>query len=178
MAIDRKDFVRDRDKQNPYGDHPLAIGHGQTISQPTTVAFMLEKLAVKEGNKVLDVGSGSGWTTALLAKLVGKKGKVIGAEKIDELVAFGRRNLEKYDLPQASIEKAHDKVIGAPENAPYDRILVSAESNSVPQPLLDQLKSDGRLVIPVNGSIEVIDKASDGSLTTETYPGFVFVPLV
>ena len=84
--IDRRDFVTDEEKGAAYGDYPLPIGFGQTISQPYTVAFMLELLGAEEGNRVLDIGSGSGWTTALLACVVGRQGSVIGLERIDELV--------------------------------------------------------------------------------------------
>ncbi|MGB9609289.1 MAG: protein-L-isoaspartate O-methyltransferase family protein, partial [Minisyncoccia bacterium] len=88
--VDRMNFVIDYVKNEAYRNSPLAIGFGQTISQPLTVAFMLELLDVQEGNKVLDVGSGSGWTTALLAELVGEKGKVYGIEIIPELYEFGK----------------------------------------------------------------------------------------
>jgi protein-L-isoaspartate(D-aspartate) O-methyltransferase len=176
-AIDRKDFVIARDKLSAYEDRPLQIGYGQTISQPSTVAFMMESLDAKPGDKVMDVGSGSGWTTALMAYIVGRYGSVLGLEIIPQLVKFGRGNLSKYDLNNAQINRA-SKTVGAPNSGPYDRILVSAATDSVPMALLDQLKSGGRLVIPVMGAIEVIEKRDDGSLSQEAHQGFMFVPLV
>jgi protein-L-isoaspartate(D-aspartate) O-methyltransferase len=97
LMIDRADFVLDRSAQDIYEDYPLSIGHGQTISQPRTVAMMMEMLEVKEGDKVLDIGSGSGWTTALLSFIVGDKGSVTGVERVSELVKFGNSNLAKYN---------------------------------------------------------------------------------
>jgi protein-L-isoaspartate(D-aspartate) O-methyltransferase len=175
--IDRKDFVGTENKPATYQDRPLPIGSGQTISQPSTVAFMLEKLDPKSGNKILDIGSGSGWTTALLGYLVGPKGRVIGLERIPELVEFGRNNLAKYNLKNTAILKAKEE-IGHPHEGPFDRILVSAESDYLPIELIDQLKAGGRLVLPIQGAIEVVSKEVDGSINQESYPGFVFVPLV
>ena len=122
--IDRADFVVDEYKGEAYGDYPLPIGYGQTISQPSTVALMLELLQPAEGDKVLDVGSGSGWTTALLAQIVGPKGKIFGLELVPELVKFGRENIARYNFPWAEIEQARE-VIGKPEETPVN----SAKSN-------------------------------------------------
>jgi len=95
QAVDRIDFVPLKYLDEAYGDYPLPIGYGQTISQPFTVAFMLELLQPQKGDKILDVGSGSGWTTALLAHIVQEEGSVRGIELIPELVAFGKKNLNK-----------------------------------------------------------------------------------
>ena len=192
LAIDRANFVPEALRGGAYKDYALPIGYGATISQPTTVAFVLEKLDVREGQKVLDIGSGSGWTTALLANLVGEKGKVIGLEIVPEIVAFGQRNLAKYHsyIPgkvgisklNAEIRQAEKGAVGLPEEAPFERILVSAAAREVPRELIDQLAPDGVLVIPVGRQFESqkilrIRKKSDGTLETEEYPGFVFVPL-
>lgn len=175
--IDRKDFVGISNLSTAYQDRPLSIGKGQTISQPSTVAFMLEKLDPKPGNTILDIGSGSGWTTALLGYLVGDKGKVIGLERIPELVSIGKNNLSKYHLKNAVIKRAGEEV-GLSKEGPYDKILVSAESDYLPIELIDQLKAGGRIVIPIQGAIEVVSKEADGSINQESYPGFIFVPLV
>ncbi|MBI4121543.1 MAG: protein-L-isoaspartate(D-aspartate) O-methyltransferase [Candidatus Ryanbacteria bacterium] len=176
-AIDRKDFVPKEFVRDAYKDIPLPIGHGQTISQPYTVAFMLELLDPKAGNKILDVGSGSGWTTALLAHIVWREGAVFGVERVQELADFGKKNLEKYKFAHASIEKA-GKALGLPKKAPFDRILVSAASSELPQELVDQLAIGGIMVIPIGDTIYKIIKKSEGEITREAHHGFVFVPLV
>lgn len=177
-AIDRADFVRPESYHEAYGDYPLPIGGDGTISQPSTVAFMLELLAPKVGDTILDVGSGSGWTTALLAHVVGVKGRVWGVEIVPELVQFGTANLAKYDLPQAHILAAHEDALGLPERGPFDKILVSAAAQELSDTLIDQLKPGGRLVIPINNSVWNIEKKPDGSIKQTEYSGFVFVPLI
>lgn len=174
--IDRKDFVRSDFEDDAYLDIPLPIGNGQTISQPTTVAFMLELLDLKAGNKVMDVGSGSGWTTALIAKIVGKTGSVVGVELLDNLINFGQNNIAKYNLPNVVIKKT-GKTLGLPHEAPFDRILVSAASEDIPEELISQLAINGIMVVPIKNSIFKITKKQKES-KTEEYPGFVFVPLI
>ena len=155
-------------------DGPLRIGRGQTNSQPRTVAEMLRLLDVHTGQRVLDVGSGSGWTTALLAHLVGKTGRVVGVELEPELVRFGATNLSATDQPWATIEEATAGVLGAPDRAPYDRILVSAEASVLPTELVEQLGPEGRLVIPVAGRMTLV--VMPGPVVTE-HGGYRFVPL-
>lgn len=174
--IDRADFVLDEYKKEAYGDYPLPIGYGQTISQPSTVAFMLELLRPEEGNKILDVGSGSGWTTALMAQIVGSRGRVWGLELVPELVEFGRKNLGKYNFSWAEIRQAGKK-LGLQEEVPFDKILVSASGDEMPQELIDQLKAGGRLVIPIQNSIWKVDKISKTEIDKTEFPGFAFVPL-
>ncbi len=173
MKIDRKDFVLKEYESEAYEDYPLPIGFNQTISQPSTVFFMLKLLNPKKGEKILDVGSGSGWTTALLAEAVGEKGKVLGVEKIPELVEFGRNNISKYDFKNVKIFEAK-KELGLPSKAPFDKILVSASAKEVPEELINQLKDKGTMVIPVGNNILKIQKGGK----TEKYEGFVFVPLI
>lgn len=175
--VDRMDFVKNEHKSSAYQDRPLPIGYGQTISQPTTVAFMLERLEVEKDEEVLDVGSGSGWTTALLAYLVTPSGSVVGVERIPELVKFGQVNLSKYDYEHARIEQAGDK-LGWEKDAPYDKILVSAAAQEIPQELIDQLKVGGSMVLPVKSSIYKITKTSDKKHEIQKFYGFSFVPLV
>jgi protein-L-isoaspartate(D-aspartate) O-methyltransferase len=155
-------------------DRALPIGYGQTNSQPTTVRAMLRALRVGEGMRVLDIGSGSGWTTVLLARLVRESGLVIGVERIVELVADGSRAVTAADVPWASVRAARTSVLGAPDDAPFDRILVSAQGHEVPRPLVDQLAEDGLMVVPVDGRLLRVDARG----REEDLGGYVFVPLV
>ncbi len=177
--VDRKDFVRPEYFDLAYEDIPLPIGYGQTISQPTTVAFMLELLQPKKGLKVLDVGTGSGWTTALLAHIVGKEGEVVGVEIIPELVEFGKQNISRYCKGLNANIFLAKKEFGYPLESPYDRILVSASGNEVPVALIRQLKKGGVMIIPVKNSIWKVIRRSVNTddIWKEEYPGFVFVPL-
>ncbi len=177
-SVDRKDFVTN--PSEAYLDKPLSIGTSETvstISQPTTVAIMFELLNTNEGDKVLDIGSGSGWTTALLAHVVGKKGNVTGLEIVPELVDFGAKNLSKYDFENAEIVQAQKGVLGIPGKM-FNRILVSASAQEFPEELLDQLKEGGVIVIPVKNSLFGIKKRIGGKIEKVKCPGFVFVPLV
>lgn len=179
LAVDRADFVPKDCQVEAYEDYPLPIGAGQTISQPTTVFFMLELLSPGKGHKVLDIGSGSGWTTALLSQVVGKEGEVTGLEIVSELVQEGRENLSKYDFPQTEILEAQKHEIGLPAKSPYDRILVSAEFlDEIPQTLIDQLKPGGVLVAPVRGAVVRIYKRKDGEIEKDAHYGFAFVPYI
>lgn len=173
----RVDFLPKSTKALAGLDMPLEIGFGQTSSQPTTVRWMLEKLEVQPGEKVLDVGSGSGWTAALLSSIVGKKGEVYAVEKIPQLLKMGTDNCKKAKVGNVKFFEAGDK-FGLLDEAPYDRILVSASADELPTDLIDQLKVGGRLVIPVRSSIMVIDKTGNRVYSCVEYPGFVFVPLV
>lgn len=191
QKINRADFMLPEDQDEAEGNYPLSIGHGQTISQPFTVAFMLELLQPQPGDKVLDIGSGSGWTTALLAEIVGPKGQVFAIERIPELKEFGENNFKNHVLAlnRASAASSGSRVQflcsdgwqGLPSQSPFDRILVSAAAREIPQKLLDQLAVGGRLVIPVGKfeqAITVVDRASEKEYKEKRYPGFVFVPLV
>jgi len=162
-------------------DRPLEIGHGQTNSQPTTVRHLLELMEAEPGDRVLDVGCGSGWTTALLAQLVGRKGEVVGVEIVPDLVAFGRANLAGLHLPWARIEQARDDVLGRPEDGPFDRILVSAEANGVPDALVEQLREGGLMVVPVRGRLWTVRRPAGwpGTKADVVRHGhYAFVPLL
>lgn len=175
-TIDRADFVPRTEKGLAYENAPLPIGYGQTISQPYTVAFMLGLLDPQEWDIVLDIGSGSGWTTALLGHVVGKTGYVTGVEIIPELVTMGQNNLKKYSHLHAIIVQAKEGVLGIPGNT-FDKILVSASASTFPSELLDQLKPNGRLIIPVGNSIFLYQKDDVWNVYHREFPGFAFVPL-
>lgn len=174
--IDRANFVLDATGSDIYADYPLPIGHGQTISQPTTVAMMLEMLHPKEGQKILDIGSGSGWTTALLAHIVGDKGFVTGLERVAYLVKYGNNNLKKYGVKNAKIIQAKNNL--GVKGEIFDRILVSAAAHKLPLELTQQLNNGGKLVIPVKNSIYEITKRENGELEGVEHYGFTFVPLI
>lgn len=158
-------------------DAALPIGHGQTNSQPSTVRAMLDLLEVGPGQRVLDVGCGSAWTTALLGDLVGPEGEVVGVEIIPELVAWGQSNLASYALPWTRVEQADEDVLGAPGSGPYDRILVSAEAKRVPGGLVDQLVLGGLMVVPVRGRMTVVRRTA-GEPEVHQEGWYSFVPLV
>lgn len=175
--VDRAQFMRPQYRHLSEVDEPMPIGQGQTISQPYTVRKMLEWLDVKPGQKVLDVGSGSGWTTALLSELVGPKGKVYAVERVPELVEFGRANVERYGAKNVEFHQAGDE-FGLSEEAPFERILVSAAADELPQELVEQLKIGGKMVIPVHNDILEITKLAKDKLDIKRHSGFVFVPLL
>lgn len=178
--INRIEFVPEDLESEAEKDIALPVGYGQTISQPLVVAFMMELLNPQRGQKILDVGSGSGWTTAILAYIVGDKGKVISIERIKELKEFGEKNVEKYSFISKGIAEFQvgDGSKGLPAEAPFDRILVSAEASEIPQALKDQLKIGGKMVVPMKNNIIYLEKKSDTEFYKEEFPGFVFVPLI
>ena len=197
--IKRVDFLPKEIKDLAELNEALPIGYGQTISQPLVVAFMLEQLEPKEGDKILDIGSGSGWTSALLKEIVGKKGRVIAIDIIPELVEFGKKNVAKYNFlapyrtkgSGAGIEKGlpagrqgiveficTDGSKGYKKEAPYDKILASASAQSLPQAWKEQLKIGGRIVTPIGSSIWLFIKKTEKEFAEIEYPGFAFVPLI
>lgn len=179
-AIDRADFVPEEKRLAAYENYPLSIGYGQTISQPQTVAFMLEHLAPEEGNTVLDVGSGSGWQTALLAQIVGPNGKVVALEIIPELKEMGEHNAEKYGFVNEGRVEFHatNAKDGFPAGSPFDRIIAAASSKEISEVWKVQLKIGGRIVAPIGESIVMLKKKTDGTFEKHEYPGFIFVPFV
>jgi protein-L-isoaspartate(D-aspartate) O-methyltransferase len=176
-ALPRAGFLPRRQRRRAEYDGPLEIGHGQTSSQPRTVDAMLRLLEVRPGDRVLDVGAGSGWTTALLARLTGPGGEVFGLELEPDLVRFGSANLGRTHQPWAAIRAATPGVLGDRDHAPYDRILVSAEARELPAALVDQLAPDGRMVAPVAGWMLLVVGGGDGQPTVTRHGAYRFVPL-
>lgn len=177
-TIKRTDFMPDDMNGLAEFNEALPIGFGQTISQPLVVAFMLEQLQPRPGDKILDIGSGSGWTSALLGEIAGKEGKVIAIETVPELKEFGEKNASKYNRGQVQFILA-DGSKGYEKEMPYDKILCSAAvQEKVPKPWKDQLKIGGRIVTPVGSSIWLLIKKGDDNFEAIEYTGFAFVPLV
>ncbi len=176
-AVPRRDFLPAAQRRHHHRDVPLPLGHGQTNSQPSTVARMLELLDVRPGDRVLDIGAGSGWSTALLAWLTGPTGSVLGLERIPELVEFGSANLARAGMPWARLVAATPGVLGQPDDGPWDRILVSAQAPDLPGSLVDQLAPGGVLVVPVAGRMLRVLAGPDGPVVQE-HGWYRFVPLV
>jgi len=179
--VPRHEFVPPELREYAYSDQPLPIGHGQTISAPSMIAIMMETLDLRPGQKVLEVGAGSGYNAALLAEVVGKDGRVVSIERVPALVDFSRENLRRAGYSNVSVVLG-DGTLGYPDEAPWDRILVTACAPQVPQPLLDQLADGGKIGLPL-GRHEmyqiwtVVEKRED-KMETREYGGCAFVPLI
>lgn len=175
-AVPRRPFLPRRQRRYAAEDRPIEIGHGQTNSQPRTVRTMLQLLDVCPGNHVLDVGCGSGWTSALLGHLVGESGRVLGVEIVPALVTTARSNLAGRD--QVEIQAADPHVLGAPDRGPFDKILVSAQAAAIPQPLIGQLAVGGRLVAPVRSVMTVAERVGPDDTVVSEHGRYSFVPLI
>ena len=178
--IKRVDFLPDDIKDLAELNEALPIGYGQTISQPLVVAFMIELLDPQPRDKILDVGSGSGWTSALLAEIVGEKGKVIAIDIIPELVEFGKKNVSKYNFLEKGVAEfiCADGSKGYQKEAQFDKILASASAREIPKAWKEQLKIGGRIVTPIGSSIWLFIKKTERDFEEFEYPGFAFVPLI
>lgn len=175
--IKREDFLPEDLKDSSELDIALPIGFNQTISQPQVVALMLELLDAQEGNNVLDIGSGSGWTSSLLTELVGENGAVTAVEIIPELKELGEKNASRYNFKNVEFILA-DESKRYEKKAPFDRILISAVAEKVQDYWLEQLKEGGNLVFPMDFSIWKYSKIAQGRFKKQEYPGYVFVPLM
>ena len=175
--VPRHEFVPYELQDMAYDDGPLPIGRNQTISQPYTVALMLDALELKDGQKVLEIGAGSGWNAALLQELVGRQGRVYAVEIIEELALEARENLKKVGSGARII--VGDGSIGLKKHAPYDRIIVTSACPEIPAPLVEQLADGGIIVAPVGRLFQTMIKGikSGQGLKTESLGSFRFVPL-
>lgn len=178
-TVPRHEFVDQRYIEMAYADRPLPIGHGQTISQPYIVAYMTELLAVGKDDVVLEVGTGSGYQAAVLANMVKH---VYSIEIVEPLAQQSKKVLNQLGYGNVTV-KAGDGYLGWPEHAPFDGIIVTAAPDHVPQPLIDQLKPGGRLVVPVGPTwstqkLMLLTKREDGGVDKENVMAVGFVPLV
>lgn len=175
--VAREDFLPPDQRALAGRDGPLPLGDGQTCSQPRTVAAMLRLLEVAEGHRVLDVGAGSGWTTALLARLVGPSGTVVGVELLGRLARWAADNVAAQGTGWARVVEAESGVLGMPALGPYDRVLVSAEARELPHALVDQMASGALMVTPVAGEMWRVRRAADGTVEVSRHGAYRFVPL-
>jgi protein-L-isoaspartate(D-aspartate) O-methyltransferase len=174
--VPRHEFMPESVRRDAYANRPLPIGLGQTISQPYIVALMTDLMEVKSGDRVLEIGTGSGYQAAVLAELAGT---VYTVEIVEPLALEARDRLKGY---RNVVTRTGDGYHGWPEHAPFDSIMVTAAPREVPQPLIDQLRPGGRLVVPVGAqaggqSLMVIDKQPDGRITRRNVLAVRFVPL-
>ncbi len=180
LAVPREKFFPKEMSGYAYSDSAFPIGFGQTISQPSTIAVMLEMLAVPEGSRVLEVGAGSGYVAALLSELVGEKGRVFGIELVHELHQRAVRTLVELGYENIQL-RCSNGTLGWKEEAPFDRVLISAACSSVPEPLVEQLREGGKLVAPVGGSFSqemvLVEKQKGKAVEKARQCCFVFVPL-
>ena len=177
FKIDRINFVPDDLKDETYLDVPIPILSGMTTSQPSTIAFMLEKLRPRKGERVLEIGTGSGYLTALLAALVGSRGEVFSVEYFPELKNFAEFNLRRYDFRNITLLTGDGKT-GLPQKAPFDKIVSSAEVKEIPRAWEGQLKIGGSLLTPINSKIVLAKKVAKDKFDAEFFSAFSFVPLL
>lgn len=180
--IPREKFVPSNKESEAYADRPLSIGHGQTISAPSMIAIMLEVLDLESGQKVLEIGTGSGYNAALLAEIVGEEGEVYTVERIENIAEMGRKNLERTGYDQVEVVVG-DGTQGYQEESPWDRVLVAACAPEVPDPLVDQIKVGGKVAAPVGShymsqTLLTVEKTAEDETEVQEHGGCAFVPLV
>ena len=178
-AVPREAFISDEHAHLAYGDHPLPIEAGQTISQPYIVALMIQAAGIKSGDTVLEVGAGSGYAAAVISRIAGK---VIGIERQHDLVEVARERMTRLGYDNVTILEG-DGTRGCPDYAPFDAILAAASGSHVPRPLIEQLAPGGRIVMPVGDpgwvqELIKVTKEEDGILKQENLGGVRFVPLI
>ncbi|HXH53070.1 MAG TPA: protein-L-isoaspartate(D-aspartate) O-methyltransferase [Sphingomicrobium sp.] len=179
LAVPREDFVSDEYRHLAYGDHPLPIESGQTISQPYIVGLMIQAAGMRPGEKVLEVGAGSGYAAAVMSRIARQ---VIGIERHPDLAVVARERMERLGYDNVIIVEG-DGTKGCPQHAPFDAITAAASGSHVPRPLIDQLADGGRLVMPVGepGWVQELIKVTkrpNGQLIEENLGAVRFVPLI
>ena len=176
--VKRHLFVPPELRDQAYGDYPLPIGGGQTISAPHMVAMMCDYLKLERGDKVLEIGAGSGYHAAVIAELIGAEGRVYTVERLALLVDFSTRNLREAGYKNVVVVSG-DGTLGLPEYAPFNKICVTCAAPAVPPPLLEQLETGGRMVIPIGRYIQelyLVEKKN--GIVKQSKCEVVFVPLI
>ena len=178
--VPRHKFVPPELQEGSYENHPLPIGHGQTISQPTIVALMTDMLSLGPEDKVLEIGTGSGYQAAILSEVV-TDGRVFTIEIVSDLARTARKRLAALGYKNVVVHSG-DGYLGLPEEAPFDGIMVTAAAEEIPAPLMEQLKPGGRLVMPVGGQEEtqwltLVSKNLEGDIDRRVVLPVRFVPL-
>ncbi len=177
-TVPRHEFVSQQNWNEAYADHPIPIAEKQTTSQPYMIAAMIQAAEIKPEDRVLEIGAGSGYQTALLAELASQ---VFAVERYASLAETAQKTLERLGYRNAKIVTG-DGSLGLSEAAPFDAIIVSAAAPRVPQALLDQLAINGRLLIPIGDAeqqvLQLIQRNSDGTTSVRTLEGCRFVPLI
>ncbi len=181
LQVPREEFVRSADRAASYADVPLPIGEGQTISAPSMIAIMLEEARLEPGERVLEVGTGSGYHAALMACLAGAQ-NVTSIERLPALAAWGRQNLARTGFGGVTVVEG-DGSLGYPARSPYDAVLATAGSPRIPDSWPGQLSERGRIVAPVGGSrsgqeLLIARRRRDGSLEVRRGTPCAFVPLI
>lgn len=179
LTIPRETFLSDSLKNYAYVDIPLEIGQDQTISAPHMVAIMCESLDIKDGQKILEIGTGSGYHAAIVAQLVGKTGLVYTIERFESLAKKAKENLKQIGCTNVIVEVG-DGSCGLPLYQPYDRIYVTCAAPNLPQPLIDQLQNSGKLLVPVGDKFCELTllEMKKGKSVIHRLGGCVFVPLI
>lgn len=179
-TVERHLFLPEPARGQAYWDQPLDIGHGQTISAPHMVAIMAEALDLRPGQRVLEVGGGSGYHAAVAAEVVGGKGHIYTVERVPALAEFARDNLARAGYGERCTVVVGDGSLGLPEHAPYDRIFVACAAPDIPQPLKEQLKDGGKVLVPVGKGYQdlMLGEKRAGGFRVSNLGGCVFVPLL
>ena len=179
LDVPRELFIPENLKSYAYVDTPLEIGNGQTISAPHMVAIMCEGLDLKKGQKILEIGTGSGYHAAIVSRIIGKNGHLYTIERYESLAEYAKENLKKANIKNVTVETG-DGSLGLEKYATYDRIYVTCAAPDIPQPLVEQLKDNGKLMIPVGDHIcdlKLLEK-QDKNIEIKSLGGCAFVPLV
>lgn len=173
--VDRGDFVPEEVMSEAYNDKRVDIGFNQTMAKPTIATYMIELLSPKPGSRVLDIGTGTGWSAALISHIIGNEGKLFSLERLQYLQNQARENIEKYKSIKNIEFVFRDGYFGLPERAPYDFIHISSAYNKIPDELKDQLNIGGKLIAPTTKmSLVLITREAKNKWVENIFPGDIF----